>query len=454
MLEGDDVMEERSLEALAEEITTLAAHVSAVTCRWLGLIAEFDRREGWGQWGCKSCAHWVAWRCSLTPATARDHVRIARRLEALPLIRAAFGRGELSFSKVRALVRVEEVEREEDLLELARSCTASQLERLVRAYRGVAAVEAGAQAARDNRYVEWHHDDDGAVVLRGRLPAEEGELVIAALEAAREALWREQQGEADARAADSGAEPDPHADPDPDEVDPRAHEIRPASTRPAGNADALLALAGGTAGVQPPQVVVHVDVETLIGGSKATVGVLDTGAPVPAETVRRLCCDAALVPMAERDGRPLSVGRRTRTIPPAIRRALDRRDGGCRFPGCQQRRHVDAHHVRHWADGGETSVDNLLLLCRHHHRLVHEEGYRVDRRRGDVVFHRPDGRRLRAVPRPRRGDAEQVCAEHRRSGIEIDAQTSVPRWWGEPLLLDDAVQAMLAIAPLREKTAV
>ena len=207
---------------------------------------------------------------------------------------------------------------------------------------------------------------------------------------------------------------------------------------------------------QPPQVVVHVDVATLTGGERATVGALDDGVPLPAETVRRLCCDAALVPMAERDGRPLSVGRRTRTIPPAIRRALDRRDGGCRFPGCQQRRHVDAHHVRHWAHGGETSMDNLVSLCRHHHRLVHEEGYRVECRRGrdGVVFRRPDGRRLREVARPRRGDPGHLAGEHRRGGVGIGAATIVPQWWGERLEIDHAVQALLAIAPVREQIGV
>jgi hypothetical protein len=309
----------------------------------------------------------------------------------------------LSYSKVRALARVEDTDREEDLLSLARHTTAAQLERLVRAYRGVAAVESGHEVARETRFVDWHYDDDGALVLRGRLPAEEGALVVAALEAARE-------------------------------ID-------------ADSADALLSVVTGP-GRSTPEVVVHVDVETLTDGPASTVGVLDDGAPIPAETVRRLCCDAALVAMAEQDGKPLSVGRRTRTIPSAIRRALERRDAGCRFPGCQQRRHVDAHHVRHWAHGGETSVENLVLLCRHHHRLVHEEGFGLAVECGDFVFRRPDGRPLRAVPRPRRGDPGCLVDQHRRAGLHIDSETSVPRWSGERLELDPAVQALLEIAPV------
>jgi hypothetical protein len=430
---------ERDLDELAGEITTLAAHVSAAMCRWLRLVAEFDRREGWARWGCKSCAHWLAWRCSLTPATARDHVRVARRLEELPLICAAFARGELSYSKVRALARVTGVEREDELLELARRSTASQLERAVRAYRGVAAVEAGHEGARHARFLDWHHDDDGALVLRGRLPAEEGALLLAALEQARDALFRTDT-------AREGQRDDEYQVGD--AVAPRPDEVQPSPERAVSNADALLALAAPTAPLKPAPVVVHVDLPTLIGTDGGTVGALEDGTPIPAETVRRLCCDAALVPMAEHAGRFTSVGRRTRAVPPAIRRSLERRDRGCRFPGCTQTRHVDAHHIEHWANGGETSVDNLVLLCRHHHRLVHEEGYRLERGRDDrLVFRRPDGRRLRAVPRPRRGDLACLVDRHRRDRLAIGPETSVPDWCGDRLELDGAVQALLAIAP-------
>jgi hypothetical protein len=121
----------RSVEELGEEITTLAGHIHAATCRWLCLIAEFDAREGWAKGCCHSCAHWVSWRCSIAPGPAREHVRVARRLQEMPVVRAAFARGELSYSKVRALTRVEAVEREEELVALALVSTAAQLERIV-----------------------------------------------------------------------------------------------------------------------------------------------------------------------------------------------------------------------------------------------------------------------------------------------------------------------------------
>ena len=155
------------------------------------------------------------------------------------------------------------------------------------------------------------------------------------------------------------------------------------------------------------QVVVHVDAETLAtdspGASVTGPGAcaIADGPGISPETARRLACDAALVTLVEKDGKPLSVGRRTRSIPPAIRRALLARDGRCQFPGCERRRFVDAHHIVHWARGGETSLDNLVLLCRHHHRLVHEGGYSLDvTTEGRRRFCDPAGAEVPASPPP------------------------------------------------------
>jgi hypothetical protein len=429
----------RTLDELGDEITTLAAHIHAATCRWLELVAEFDEREGWAPWGCRSCAHWISWRCSIAPGAAREHVRVARRLRSLPLIRAAFAAGTLSFSQVRALTRVEDVEREGELLELARSATAAQLERMVRGYRGVVAAEAGRSYA--ERFVSLSFDDDGSVVVRGRLPAELGAVVMKAFEAARDR---------DASGADVSAET--HEGPE----GGVSAETRPLGAR---NADALVLLAEESlaaaqratrTGGDRFQVVVHVDAATLAAGGAGERCELEGGEPLAAETARRLCCDASLVALAERAGKPLSVGRKTRAIPPALRRALRSRDRGCRFPGCTERRWVDAHHIRHWAHGGETSLPNLVQLCGHHHRLVHEGGFAVERRPGDeVVFRRPDGRRLHPVTRaPRRGDPGCVVEDTRRRGHHITPATCVPDWYGDRLRLGDAVEALLTFAPL------
>jgi hypothetical protein len=447
-----------AIDRLGREITELAAHIHAATCRWLGLVAEFDRRRGWAQWGCKGCAQFLSWRCAIAPGAAREQVRVARRLQELPLIRAAFAEGRLSYSKVRALTRVENVEHEDGLLSLARHSTAAQLERMVRAYRGVVIAERAA-AGRPQRYVGWEHAEDGSLILRGRLPAEEGAIVVAAIEAAMDRL---QQGDpSDGRAAPRA----PAAGDVSAETRAAARELGVESltaedvsaetrqTLSERRADALVFMADnllagegqGRSGGDRYQVVLHVESAALATDADGRCELAD-GAPLAAETARRLGCDAAIVPIIERDGRPLTVGRKTRSVPPALRRALASRDGGCRFPGCTSRRFVDAHHVRHWAHGGPTSLENLVQLCRHHHRLLHEGGYSVERAGSDFVFRRPDGRRLPAVPRPPRGHVATLREANRRRG-PIQSDACVPETYTATMDLGLCVDALLAHAP-------
>jgi hypothetical protein len=432
-----------SAEALEREITELSAHIQAATCRWLCLVAEFDRRDGWVASGCRSCAAWLSWRCGLAPSGAREQVRVARRLAEMPRVLEAFGRGELSYSQVRALSRVVNEDTEEQFLNLARHCTAADLEVLVRSYRGVLAAELPAvRRSRQNRYVVCSHDEDGSLTLHARLPAEEGAIVLAALAAGRDALRSSADETASAeapQASDSAENASAEAPSTPEGVS------RPAAT----DADALVLMAdtlvsSGAAdrpGGERYQVVVHVDADA-VGARDDEAGrcELDHGAALHPETARRLACDASLVRVLERDGQPLSIGRKTRSVPPSLRRALNGRDGGCRFPGCDQRRFVDAHHIHHWARGGRTDLGNLVLLCRHHHRLVHEGEFSVEARpRGRLVFRRPDGRVLPAVPAPRRGDLHELRRRNRRAGLSIDDKTGEPDWYGDPLDLDYAV---------------
>jgi Domain of unknown function (DUF222)/HNH endonuclease len=355
-------------EELEDEIATLASHIYAGTCRWLELVAELDRRGGFA--GC-TVAQWLAWRCALTPRSAREHVRVARRLAELPLIHEAFACGELSYAKVRALTRVAEPESEEELLELARHMTASQLERAVRAYRSVTAAQANDLQAL--AYVGYTWAEDGSLIIRARLAPEDGALVLRALEAARDRLQeRGWEGER------SSAEP------------PRP---TPAEAFVAMADMSLADEKRDRSGGERYQVVVHVD-------STHGKSVLEDGSALSDETARRLACDASVVQLVERDGEPLSVGRKTRTIPPSIRRALHARDRRCRFPGCDNRRFLDAHHIRHWASGGETKMGNLVLLCGRHHRFVHEAGYSiVVLADGEIEFRDPWGGPVADAPR-------------------------------------------------------
>ena len=176
----------KPLEELEREICELSAHIAAAMCRFLILLAEWDQRGGWCEWGCRSCAQWLSWRCSITPGAARERMRVARRLTELGLVREAFAAGELSYSKVRAVTRVATPQTEEQLVHLARHATGAQLEKLVRSYRGVLSATLGAaQASFDARYVSWRWEDDGSFSIRARLPADEGALLLQALEAAK-----------------------------------------------------------------------------------------------------------------------------------------------------------------------------------------------------------------------------------------------------------------------------
>jgi hypothetical protein len=178
-----DRLADLPLELIEREIESLAAQINAGCARWLELVAEFDRREGWGGTGCRTTCEWVAWRCALTPRSAREHVRVARALPGLPLIRESFGRGELSYSKVRALSRLADADSEAELVELARHATAAQLERMVRAARRCTAAEADEQHRA--RYLRWYWDeDDGCLHIDAKLPPEDGALFLGALEAA------------------------------------------------------------------------------------------------------------------------------------------------------------------------------------------------------------------------------------------------------------------------------
>ncbi|MCA1842934.1 MAG: HNH endonuclease, partial [Actinobacteria bacterium] len=366
--EGD--ANELPLERLEAEICELAGHLAAGECRWLLLLSEFDRREGWSGWGFQSCAHWVSYRCGLGLQAAREKLRVARRLGELPLVRAAFAGGELSYSKVRAVCRVARPETEATLLEMARYATTAQLEEIVRTYRKVTGREElrDANDRHDARFARWYWDDDGSLVLSARLTPEDGAVVLAALEAGREA-------------AESSENPRTRAHGD-------SAESLLAETKRADAfvAMAKLAVAAPADATPPVAEIVIVDRATLRGDRDEGLCHIDGGVALPPETARRLACDAIVVAMVEAaDGTPLDVGRKRRTPPAALRRALRRRDRCCRFPGCGSRRFLHAHHIVHWINGGKTMLVNLILLCSRHHRLIHEGGYRIETP-GDHVF--------------------------------------------------------------------
>jgi hypothetical protein len=421
------------LEHLEHELCELASHLEAGMARWLALVAEYDRRDGWWSWhGVRSLAEWIAWRCAMSQRAAREHVRVARALRELPRIAEAFERGELSYSKVRPLTRVATERTEADLIELARHATAAQLERMLRGYMRVTREEA--EAAEDGRELWWSWDSDGSLVLRGRLPAEQGMAFLRALETSRSQI----RAEARAGGGEDGS------------AEPR-EAVAPRVDSPPTNADALARIAeshlahGSTPvkGGDRHHVILHVDAQTLARDGPGRSQLAD-GPAISPEVARRLACDGSLSAIVKRGRKILSVGRKTRAIPAAIDRALRERDGGCRFPGCERTRFVDAHHVRHWAQGGETSLDNLVLLCRHHHRLVHEGGFSVRREGRGLVFRDPRGSPVERSPAPSSTDHTALRRRNRLARLEIGADTLLTGT-GERMDLPLAVDALVAI---------
>jgi len=404
-------------QAIGDRIAELAAHIHAATYRLLVLLRDFEERGGWHGW--VSCAQWLSWRTGIGLEAAREKVRVARVLPDLPRISEAFERGELSYSKVRAMTRIATPDTEEALLTLAIHGTAAQLERVVRGYRRAHPGETD-EANRDHeaRYLAARRDERGNVVIEARLPAELGARFLKALDAAVDADAFPRKGD------------ESEVTPVDETADPRSWGQR--------RADALVLLADGALGAGLPghraadthQVVVHVDAAVLEDPAKEGRSELEDGWRVSAETSRRLACDASVVTVREdEDGNALSVGRARRTVPAAIRRALANRDAGCRFPGCHHTRFLEAHHVKHWANGGETSLTNLVHLCSFHHRLLHEGGYRIEGTPdGELVFRNRYGL-IEHAPRERGSfdELEAALAE-----LDLGADT-IPLWNGAPI---------------------
>ncbi|MEX2531506.1 MAG: DUF222 domain-containing protein [Gemmatimonadota bacterium] len=495
------------LESLQAAVVTLAAHIHAANYRMLTYIAEFDRLGGWQLAGHRNCAEWLHFHTGIDKGAARERVRAARALPRLPLVSEAMSRGELSFSKVRAVTRLVEdlaPEKGEDaeaaaaspatsaaeaeVLSYARACTTAELERFVQSWRHVGrGDEAELERRRHrSRSLTVSPDGDGMYRIRGTLDPEVGALLMRAIDWASDQLFH---------AGDDWA---PEGGP----RGPRTEEVTPRQRR----ADALgllaeLAMGGGAVSAErareddagssgdgcgcsdhPPAthtarqratasrlsssrperytVMLHVDASTLAdaGGAhsraESDVGAgtgssdsssaasttpsftlyshLQDGTHVSAETSRRLACDAGVVRITHAaDGSILDLGRKTRTLSPALRRALEIRDGGCRFPGCGLR-FTEGHHIVHWENGGETRLSNLVSLCRRHHRAVHEEGFRVQVfSDGRLRFLDRLGWPLPDCPPPSRltpDPVERLMADHKRRGIDPDEDTPAARY--------------------------
>jgi hypothetical protein len=451
-------------EQLEDGMRRLAAQLAAGECDFLSLLAEFDRRDGWGGWGMRSAAHWLSLHCGLRLGAARERVRVAHALPHLPLVREAFAAGRLSYCKVRALTRVATPVTERDLVEVALAATGAQLERVVRQWRTtlVAEMSASSQLRRGLRRRE---EVDGSVVYTLRVPPEDAAAIDVAIEAARRVVLD-----------DAGRPVET-----PEETRLAAHLTdEPPIARAGADAFMVLAesfLAAGSVNGAKVEVVVHADVTALpdirsdiepdgepdiqpdgepdrerpskshgspdgssLAQRVATVrppgARTGSGTPLEPSTVLRLLCGASTRVAVSAKGNPLHLGRTVRHASHRQRRALQSRDDSCRFPGCTQTRRLIPHHVW-WSRGGPTDLDNLLLICPAHHRAVHEVGYTIAALGGGrFVFHRPDGVRL-----PETGTPVDIAGVPlAEPALDCDAIT----WGGERLDVDMLVHALAA----------
>jgi hypothetical protein len=365
---------DEELEQGIQELERLSLAAQAKKLRW---VAEAERRAVFRRDGFVTPTEWLSERLNLARGTAKDQLKTAQVLRAVPEVEQAMANGEVSSSAVRVLTAAWESHpgafeaNGSTLLTEAKTKPIGDLRRVVDEWRHRQDRDDGlehARKARERRRLDICPTASGMVKVDGELDPEGGEHVMTALQA---------MVDAEIKSGRMGLRT-------PRQL--RADALVELTRRYLNSGDRP------TVGGERPHVTVTVDLETL-RGVKEGGAELDHGSAVPRESVRRLACDASvrrvvLGPRSE----PIDVGRKTPVVPAAIRRAVIARDKTCRVPGCRRPpAWCEVHHIKHWAEGGETSLSNCVLLCRRHHRLIHEEGFTVEMRNGHPVFRRPDG---------------------------------------------------------------
>jgi hypothetical protein len=361
--------------------------------RLLDVIVDCDRAEVWRGDGFADLASWLAAHLGTSVWSARRWINAAHTLPHLPRVAAALEDGDLSLEKTVELCRFATPETEKRLIPWARRVSPAGIRRKAD-LEARAAIEDARAADRDRNLRYWWFDDGRRLGLEGSLPADQGAIVASALD----------------RLADRV--PDIVADDESDGHDDESRDVE--GSLEARRADALVALCAGAIAADPDPdratVVVHADAGTLAGDHRGCE--VENGPVIHPETARRLSCDARVqVVIHDSGGGIAGVGRTARTAPQWLLRHLRHRDGGCTFPGCRLRRYLYAHHIVHWTRGGPTDLDNLILVCGFHHKLLHEHGWTVMLLpSGDARWSRPGGAPYEPVPPERAPPLELAIA--------------------------------------------
>ena len=406
-----------AVDNIGVEICALAGQIAAATARFLTLLADFDEQRGWAGPGLHSCAHWLSWKCGMSLHTGREYVRVAKALRPLPEMRKAFEQGELSYSKVRTLTRVATPTNEKQMVRLGREAPASQIDRLTAGLRKVTDNESGKSREPERLQVRWHWDPDtGDFVIKGRLAAQDGARILAVLTSAeRERTRTDSTSQEDEPTTEQNAVKKPPGD------------IGPALLAMAEIATTVDANTTTRTGTSAEVVFFHEHDNLRIPGGPALTN----------SDSEEVLCNAHLRLAKTKKQCVLNLGRKTRVTSHKQMLALNYRDGSCRTPGCGRTRFLHAHHVRFWGRGGETNLDNLIMLCGTCHRALHRGQFTITAL-GDqqFEFHDTDGGVIDPAP-PTEGLADQLL----RGDIPDDA--IIPRWGGDPLHLEHAVSVIL-----------
>lgn len=359
------------VEALTSRIDRIHRDISRLQRELLEALVALEGTDSWEEDGAHDMAHWVTMQLGVSRWKAERWLASGRALRTLPATADAFERGELGIDKVVELTRFAEFDDEDVLVGWARTVASGAIRR-IGDLRAREAIQAEAVAAERERWLQYRYADGGRrFQLDAELPGVAGAVVASALD---------RLGEQIPRMPDEGSE----------------HLV---GTR---RADALVALCSAQLADDPDPdratIVVHAELDDLLGGDGNAL--IEDGPVIGGTTLHRLLCNARVQAVVEHPGGTVGgVGRLTREPAPWMMRQLRHRDGNCRFPGCDARRFTQAHHIDWWSRGGRTELDNLVLVCAFHHKLVHEHGWELNRDdEGELVWVRPQGTRTRAGP--------------------------------------------------------
>jgi hypothetical protein len=344
-------------ESMGDDQIALQRIGHRVQAEGLRRLRRFDSGQGYAPSGALSARAWLRWQLNLTANAASERVAISRKLVALPNTEQALADGDISYRHAVLIAETAsqlgdkfEAQAETILVDVSKDVCPWRLQRAIWNLKHCLepdGVLSDANKAHGRRFLHMSQTLDGVYRIDGWLDAEGGATLNTALNSVMGPWVEGDDRSATERRADAAVE----------------------MARRQLDGGQLPAVGG-----QKPHLAVSVDMATLSKEPGSMAAELEWSQPIPAETARRLACDAAITPIIDGEADHTS-----RVVPGATRRALIARDKGCRFPGCDcPPSWTDAHHLKHWADGGPTTLDNLLLLCRRHHRLVHEEGWTLE----------------------------------------------------------------------------